>query len=208
MTIEGELTVRLAWDGRRVRRVAITSSRPFVITRVLAGRTPQEASALVPRLFSVCGAAQGAAAAAAFDAASTHCDDPGRVTARELTAVVEAAQEHFWRLLIDWPKAMDHAPLTAPVAAARRETAPVLARLAASLTPGGEQVLEPQRSRTSRARCKRWRATYSGCRPPHGSGCPIRPSSRRGRDAGRRCLRSCCASFMRRRLTSGRATSR
>ena len=144
MTIEGELTVRLAWDGRQVRRVTIASSRPFVITRVLAGRTPEEACTLVPRLFSVCGAAQGAAAASAFDAASAHSDGPDRVTARELTAVVEAAQEHFWRLLIDWPKAMDHAPVTAPVAAARRETAPVLARLAASLTPGGEGALDPQ----------------------------------------------------------------
>jgi hypothetical protein len=64
--------------------------------------------------------------------------------ARELTAVVETVQEHFWRLLIDWPKAMDHAAVTAPVAAARREIAPVLARLMASLARGGERPFEPQ----------------------------------------------------------------
>jgi coenzyme F420-reducing hydrogenase alpha subunit len=144
VTIEGELTVRLAWDGRQVRRVAIRSSRPFAIARVLSGRTPEEAGAMVPRLFSICSGAQGAAAASALDTASAHSHDPRREAGRELATLLEAAQEHFWRLLIDWPKAMDHAAVTAPVAAARREIAPVLARLMASLARGGERPFEPQ----------------------------------------------------------------
>jgi len=144
VTIEGEITVRLAWDGRKVRDVAIRSSRPFAIARVLAGRSPAEASALVPHLYSICGGAQGAAAASALDAAGAHSANPDLVAARELTAVLEAAQEHFWRLLIDWPKAMDHAAITAPVAAARREIAPVLTRLMDSLRTGGDGPLEPQ----------------------------------------------------------------
>ncbi len=144
MTIEGELTVRLAWDGRQVRRVAIRSSRPFAITRVLAGRTPAEACAIVPRLFGICGAAQGAAAASALDAASAYSHDPRRVAERELAALVEAAQEHCWRLLIDWPRAMGRAPATAPVAAARRQTAATLARLTANLPQGGEHTTPPE----------------------------------------------------------------
>ena len=143
MTIEGDLTVRLAWDGRQVRRVAIRSSRPFAITRVLAGRTPAEAGAMVPRLYSICGGAQGAAAAAALDAASAHSHDPRREAERELTTVLEAAQEHCWRLLIDWPKAMGRDAVTAPVAAARREIAPVLAALLAALPPGCVAAGEP-----------------------------------------------------------------
>jgi len=145
VTIEGELTVRLAWDGRQVRRVAIGSSRPFAIARVLSGRTPAEVGALVPRLFSICGGAQGAAAATALDAASAHSPDPRRVAGRELVGLLEAAQEHFWRLLIDWPKAMGHAAATAPVAAARREIAPALTRLMADLPTGRDDgAIEPR----------------------------------------------------------------
>ena len=64
VTIEGELVVRLAWDGRRVRGVRIRSTRPFAAARVLGGKTGAEAAAMVPLLFSICGRAQGAAAAA------------------------------------------------------------------------------------------------------------------------------------------------
>ncbi len=38
VTIEGELIVRLAWDGRRVNRVALRSTRPYAAARVLAGK--------------------------------------------------------------------------------------------------------------------------------------------------------------------------
>ena len=142
VTIEGNLTVRIAWDGRQVRRVTILSSRPFAIPRVLAGRTPDEAAAMVPRLFSICAGAQGSAAAAALDAASTHSHDPRRAIGRELATLLEAVQEHGWRLLIDWPKAMGQVAATAPVAAARREIAPLLARLDASLPAGDDSPVD------------------------------------------------------------------
>ena len=69
MTIEGELTVRLDWDGRRVTGVDVRSTRPFAATRILAGKTPAAAAATVPKLFAICGGAQGAAAASALAAA-------------------------------------------------------------------------------------------------------------------------------------------
>jgi len=144
MTIEGELTVRLGWDGRAVRRVAIHSSRPFAIARVLSGRAPADARAMVPRLFAICGGAQGAAAAAALAAASAHSHERDEPGAAELTAVVEAAQEHFWRLLIDWPRAMGRPPATTPVAAARREIGPVLAELMARVAEGGTGAVAPR----------------------------------------------------------------
>jgi hypothetical protein len=144
VTIEGNLTVRVAWDGRQVRDVSVRSMRPFAIARVLFDRTPAEAAAMVPRLFSVCGGAHAAAAAGALDAALVHRLEPGRVTARELTPVLEAVQEHSWRLLIDWPKAMGHTAGTAPVAAAGHAIAPVLARLVAALPPGGDTVDAPR----------------------------------------------------------------
>jgi hypothetical protein len=67
--IEGELTVRLDWNGERVTGVDVRSTRPFAATRILAGKTPVVAAATVPKLFAVCGGAQGAAAAGALVAA-------------------------------------------------------------------------------------------------------------------------------------------
>ena len=127
MPIEGELTVRLTWDGRRVTGVDLRSSRPFAATRLLAGKTPAEAAALVPALFSICGAAQGVAAVSALVAAGAS-DLAADAAGAGREVALETVQEHFWRLLIDWPKALDEEPEAQPVAAARR-------RIAATLDP-------------------------------------------------------------------------
>jgi hypothetical protein len=126
MTIEGELVVRLAWNGSRVRDVAIRSSRPFAMPAVLAGRGIDEAVAIVPRLYSVCASAQGAAAAAALRCAAGVDAEP--VLRDALPAIVgEAIQEQLRRLLIDLPALHDLAPAVEPVAKARAAIAPLLA---------------------------------------------------------------------------------
>jgi len=130
VAIEGELTVRLDWDGRRVRRVTVRSTRPFAAARVLVGRTVDEAAAMVPRLFSVCAHAQGAAAAGAVEAAAGRVRAPGTHAAREAAVLLETVQEYLRRILLDWPQAMGHDAPAEPVARARRLIAPVLARLA------------------------------------------------------------------------------
>ena len=127
MAIEGELTVRLDWDRRRVRRVTVRSTRPFAAARVLAGRTPQDAATTAPLLFSICGRAQGAAAAAALDAAMEAAAPAESAARHELAVRLETIQEYLWRLLIDWPKAMDGAPAVATVAVARQHVATLLA---------------------------------------------------------------------------------
>ena len=129
MTTEGELTVRLAWDGQRVRDVAVTSSRPFAIGRLLTGRAPGEALSLVPRLYSLCAEAQGAAAFRALEAAGFGAPDPGCTTFLETRVLLEVVQEHVWRLLLDWPAAMGHAGLPQVVATARRAIGGELTRL-------------------------------------------------------------------------------
>ena len=50
VTIEGKLAVRLECERRAVRRVTVRSTRPFVAARVLCGRAPDDAVAMVPRL--------------------------------------------------------------------------------------------------------------------------------------------------------------
>lgn len=129
MSLEGELTLRLVWDGRRIGSAAVRSTRPLAAPRVLTGRTPAEAGALAPLLFSICAQAQGVAAAGAAEAAIGAAPTTTTLAARNNVVLLEAIQEYLARLLIDWPQAMSHAPLTAPVAAARRHLAPALARL-------------------------------------------------------------------------------
>jgi len=121
MTREGELVVRLPWDGERVRGPTLVSSRAFVAERLFAGKSPAQVVATVPLLFSVCGGAQRAAASAALAAAGARDIGPG--VADEVGVVLETAQEYFWRLLIDWPQAMARPAFAAPVAAARHRIA-------------------------------------------------------------------------------------
>ncbi len=122
MAIEGELIVRLDCREQRVRKVTVRSTRPMIAARVLAGRTAADAVALVPKLFSVCGGAQGAAAAAALAAAGATGQQTG-LPGRDREVMLESLQDSFWHLLIDWPNAMGSAPCATPVAAARFEIA-------------------------------------------------------------------------------------
>jgi hypothetical protein len=123
MTIEGDLVVRLDCDRGAVRRVTVRSTRPFAASRVLRGRTPDDAVATVPRLFSVCGRAQETAAAGALAAARGEEEAPQVQARRERDVLLETIEEYLRRVLVDWPEAMGQPAATAPVAAARRAVA-------------------------------------------------------------------------------------
>ncbi|GIK84558.1 MAG: hydrogenase assembly protein HupF [Betaproteobacteria bacterium] len=133
MGLEGELTVRLDWDGARVRRVALRSTRPHALARVLAGRSVCDAAATVPLLYSVCSHAQGAAASSALGAAAGRAPPPDVLRARSLAVTLEALQEDLRRLLVDLPAIAGLAPAVAPLAAARTALAPALRELRAAL---------------------------------------------------------------------------
>jgi hypothetical protein len=139
MSLEGELTIRLRFDGAHVREVAIDSTRPHVADRLLAGRPVDEAVALVPRLFSICGRAQGIAARLAVEAArgaDGDASDADRARAIE----AEIAQEYLWRALIDWPQAVDREPHAGALAAVRG----ALANGGAASTRAVRDVVETQ----------------------------------------------------------------
>ena len=108
----------LGWDGQTVRSVGVRSTRPLVAPRVLTGKTAVDAAATVPLLYSICGGAQGAAAACALAAAGAAGFERTSVS-RDTGIVVESLQEGFWHLLIGWPNAMGSDPQVTPVTAAR-----------------------------------------------------------------------------------------
>jgi len=122
VAIEGELIVRLDCEDRRVRQVTVRSTRPMIAARLLSGKTAVDAALMVPRLFSICGGAQGTAAAAALAAAGATGQE-FEFASRDREVMLEALQDTFWHLLIDWPNTTGTAPCSTPVAAARFQIA-------------------------------------------------------------------------------------
>jgi coenzyme F420-reducing hydrogenase alpha subunit len=101
------LRLEAHWDGRRVTAMTVANRRPQA-ARTLVGRSVDEALERVPALFGVCRRAQGLAATAACAAAGagvTRLPD----WAEERAIAAETAQEHLWRLLLDWPDLFGHA---------------------------------------------------------------------------------------------------
>jgi len=139
VTIEGEIIVRLERDERRVRRVTVRSTRPHAASRVVLGKAPQDAMAMVPSLFSICAHAQGAASASAIEAAEGRSASAEARASRETAVVLEMVQEYLWRTLVDWPQAQGQPSELEPVARVRRLMAPVLSQLATrARSPGGD----------------------------------------------------------------------
>ena len=103
-SLEGRIDIRLTRHGDAVTDVEIRSSRPQLAQKLMAGRGPEEAADLAGLIFSLCGKAQKVAAQAACEAARGLI--PGRDAQRwrERGVLVELAQEHAWRLLLNWPE--------------------------------------------------------------------------------------------------------
>lgn len=122
--LEGAIRLRVQWDGRRVSGTQVESTRPLVAA-ALEGRPADEALALVPRLFAICGGAQRACAEAAVATARTGADavDVDGAWGRELDVAAECALESLWRLTLDLPQALDETPEPLVLSAARRSFA-------------------------------------------------------------------------------------
>ncbi|HEY0845750.1 MAG TPA: hypothetical protein VGE12_10300 [Noviherbaspirillum sp.] len=122
MTPEGNIGIRLAWDGKQISRVQI-SPRPLVqVNALLRGKSPQEALRIIPMIFSLCGQAQAAAAATALDAAASG-DMPVVPLTRERRVLAEALQEILWRFLLDLPRILHAPPQSQQLALLRRQLA-------------------------------------------------------------------------------------
>jgi hypothetical protein len=130
--IEGEIHVAVRWNGSEIERADVRSTRPFVAPRLLAGKAVDEACALVPLLFSICGRSQAIAAAVACEAAMGVSAEPTVAGARALLVAGEAMQEYLFRALIDWPRLRGEPPSPEGVARARRRVGDALAPLEAA----------------------------------------------------------------------------
>ncbi|WP_334157880.1 hypothetical protein [Oryzomicrobium sp.] len=131
--LAGRITVSAQWrgtaDGGRLAAIACRVERPD-LARLFAGLPPLAVAARLPRLYALCGEAQGAAARLALGLAGPEDLDPAPV-------VREMLREHAWRLFLDWPAragaAPDRAGFAALVRASATEPACLPAALAARL---------------------------------------------------------------------------
>lgn len=99
----GSLQLSLTWDGAQIVAARVVSTRPPV-ARALCGLSAARVLEVVPRLFSLCRHAQGAAARLSLQAARA---EPARLDARlnlGLNVALEAIAEHLHHLLISWPQ--------------------------------------------------------------------------------------------------------
>ncbi|MGF1612973.1 MAG: nickel-dependent hydrogenase large subunit [Gammaproteobacteria bacterium] len=115
--IEGYLRIHVRLAATGSAQVSLRAGRPLPVARVLVGQPVQEALRRINRLYSVCAMAQGTAAAEACEEALGVEVSPQQKAARRLLVEVETAQEHLWRILVDWPRRLraggvEAAPLT------------------------------------------------------------------------------------------------
>ncbi len=103
--LAGELAILVEVRDQRVAAVAIESTRPQVADKLLAHRSADEAIALVPRVFTICGRSQAIAAQLAVEAARGEAMTAAARAARTRAIEAEMAHEYLWRALMDWPKA-------------------------------------------------------------------------------------------------------
>jgi hypothetical protein len=137
MTLAEPLRLGGRLDGQRMGAVSVVNARPLA-ARVLVGRPVAQVLQLVPALFSLCGRAQALAAAAACAAAGT----PGIVLvepwAQERAIAAETAQEHLWRLMLDWPALFGHTPRRERFAVLHRRLGALGADARAAFELGGD----------------------------------------------------------------------
>jgi hypothetical protein len=117
---EGEIAVRLTLAQGRVATVDIRSTRAPLPAALTRGRAPDEVATMLPRLYAVCGQAQGAASAAALRAAAGRELAPGEHAALASAVARETLIELVSRLLLDWPRTLGAAPAVAAVARLRQ----------------------------------------------------------------------------------------
>lgn len=128
MNTEGKIGLHLHWDGSRITSASITPRALPAIDALLCGKQPSQALQIIPAVFSLCGKAQAAAAAAALDAAQSG-GVPAVPPRRERLVLMEALQELLWRFLLDLPRLAGLPPDVQCLASLRR-------RFAALAAPG------------------------------------------------------------------------
>ncbi|MFO7640157.1 MAG: nickel-dependent hydrogenase large subunit [Candidatus Competibacteraceae bacterium] len=102
-SVEGGLRIQVVVEDEIITAVVLTSTRPVNACSILVGRRLAETMTLLPRLFSLCGAAQAVAGLQAAESALDLHVTPAQAAARRMLVVAEALEQTLWRILWDGP---------------------------------------------------------------------------------------------------------
>jgi len=133
----GAVRLRLRWQAGSATGFDLRVERPAVAT-IMRGRQADQAVRSIPLLYSICSAAQAAAAQLALQAARGMAQEP----VIDDGVRTEAMREHLWRLLLDWPRMLGLQLQERLLAEARRRLADAdfQAWMAAELSGPFEQI--------------------------------------------------------------------
>lgn len=131
---EARLEIVLRVRAGRVADVSVRSTRLVQASRLFAGRRPDEVTALLPTVFSLCGTAQVLAGLAAMEQASGLPPSAAQTPARTLLLLAETVAEHGMGMARDWPALVGQEP---DLPAARRIRA-AMAAIRPALYPSGD----------------------------------------------------------------------
>jgi len=121
------LTVHARHAAGRFSEVTVASGRRVTATAGLRGQPVERALAFLPLVFSLCGRAQGIAAARAVEAALGRSLTPAAEASRHLVLAAEALQELWMPVLMDWPRLLGLPPEAPRARALRRALEPLWA---------------------------------------------------------------------------------
>ena len=144
MLREGEISVRLGLQRGRIDSVDVRSTRSPLPERFTRGRDVDEVARTLPLLYSICARAQGAAAAAALDAACGTAADAASMSRRHHAVRDEIVIELFTRLLLDWPRALELSPDPQTIARLRQAAADALPLMLAAAARDAIYGAEPR----------------------------------------------------------------
>jgi hypothetical protein len=117
--VAGELRLSLGLAEGRIGRVELASTRPDVAQALLQGRTPAEAQAAVPLLFSICAESQATACRLACAAAEGVPPNEADLSAARAGIAAETVRELSRQALLSWPHSLGETASEAAVQAAR-----------------------------------------------------------------------------------------
>jgi len=128
---EGKLRIQVRVEKGMIAAVVLSSTRPVSACSILVGCRLDEALALLPRLFGLCGAAQAVAGLRAAENALGLTVSPPQIAARRMLVSAEALEQTVWRILLDGPRCISVKPALEALKPLRR----VLASLRPLLLP-------------------------------------------------------------------------
>ena len=84
--------------------------------RIFIGKSPSDVVTTLPLIFSVCGVAQGCAAAEALEQALAIPVSPACLQRRRMLVALETVREHLWRIELDWAGFLNRSPVREDIA--------------------------------------------------------------------------------------------